>query len=392
MIGFSSGLNNAGSSNIFIGPYSGRRQTAANNVLLIDGVDRSSTANELIESLLYGTTHATAASQTLRINAQTEIGNTTTRQPLVVRGDLTVDGSTTLGDNAADITTINAEYTLPQVDGATGDIIATDGANTATFKTPTVDIPIVLTSYEPIPARASESNIHGAFIKLDDAASMDSVTPFNVADKGIGKVVIAIIAGADTVGDITITGTSVNRNTGATTGSDTSVITLTGVTTDSTTTDTNSNLVHAFTKAYITDKWFVGVVTISTSDVDISDMDIYHISFEQFNDQPSLILNTFDINLQTTATNAQFDAYLFDIHVTGDECDIESHADLHIGSGGETALVDEYWRLRRGGIDHPFNGTTDGIWVDLHYSTSPARIEDVTVKVWATCSQPLTLN
>jgi hypothetical protein len=120
-------------------------------------------------------------------------------------------------------------------------------------------------------------------------------------------------------------------------------------------------------------------------------MDIYHISFEQYNDHPSITLNTFDVNLLTTNVNAEFDAYLFDVHVTGDECNIDSHAGLHIGADGETALVNKYWRLRFGNIDHLLNGTTDGIWVDMHFSNSPAYIEDVTMKVWATCSQPLTL-
>jgi hypothetical protein len=121
-------------------------------------------------------------------------------------------------------------------------------------------------------------------------------------------------------------------------------------------------------------------------------MDLYHISFEQFNDQPSITLDTFDINLLTTSVNAEFDAYLFDIHVTGDECDIENHGSLHIGADGETALANKYWRLRQGNIDESLNGTTDGIWVDMHYSNSPAFIEDVTMKVWSTCSQPLTLT
>jgi hypothetical protein len=257
--------------------------------------------------------------------------------------------------------------------------------------TPSVDIPIVLTEYDAEPARASESNIHGAFIKLDDAASVSSGVPFVASAKGIGKIVIAIIAGADVLGDITVTGTSVDRDSGATTPNDTSVITLTGVTSDNSTTDLNGNSVHAFTKAYITDKWFVGVVTLSTTDVTISDMDIYHISFEQFNDQPSITLNTFDVNLLTTSVNAEFDAYLFDIHVTGDECDIENESSLHIGANGETALANQYWRLRRGNLNESLNGTTDGIWVDMHFSNSPAFVEDVTMKVWATCSQLLTL-
>ena len=121
-------------------------------------------------------------------------------------------------------------------------------------------------------------------------------------------------------------------------------------------------------------------------------MDLYHISFEQFNDRPSITLNTFDVNLLTTNVNAEFDAYLFDIHVTGDECIIENESGLHIGADGETALVNKYWRLRKGNINETINGTTDGIWIDMHYSNSPAYVEDVTMKLWVTSSQSLTLN
>ncbi len=286
----------------------------------------------------------------------------------------------------------NTVWTLPTDDGATCQFVKTNGSDVLSFATPTVGVPVALTEYDPLPARDSESNMHGAFVNIDEAASLSSGVPFVATAKGIGKVVIAIIAGSDVTGDITVTGTSVNRETGATTGSDTSVITLTGVTTDSSTTDSNGNIVHTFTKAYITDKWFTGAVTLSTTDVTITDMDIYHISFEQFNDNPTIVLNTFDVNLQTTNVNAEFDAYLFDVHVTGDECEIENHAALHVGADGETALVDKYWRLRRGNIGQALDGTTDGIWVDIHYSNSPAYVEDVTVKVWATCTVSIDLN
>lgn len=303
----------------------------------------------------------------------------------------TADGE--LDVNIISIPNLNSLSDVSAIGRSDSDILAwNNGGNTWDSKTPTVDIPIVLTEYDPEPARSSESNVHGAFVLLDDTESVSNGVPFVATAKGIGKVIIAVIAGTDVIGDITITGTSVNRDTGATTGSDTSVITLTGVTTDASTTDSNGNTVHDFNKAYITDKWFVGVVTITTADTNISDMDLYHISFEQFNDQPSITLNTFDVNLLTTSVNAEFDAYLFDIHVTGDECDIANHGSLHIGADGETALANKYWRLRQGNINQAIDGTTDGIWVDIHYSNSPAFVEDVTMKIWATQSQPLTLN
>ena len=50
----------------------------------------------------------------------------------------------------------------------------------------------------------------------------------------------------------------------------------------------------------------------------------------------------------------------------------------NIREGNYTEIDDD------GNIDDTVDGSTDGFWVDLHYSNSPAYIEDVTVKVWAT--------
>ncbi|KKL17328.1 hypothetical protein LCGC14_2486660, partial [marine sediment metagenome] len=60
-----------GSSNVFLGKDSGHNQTTNSNLLIIDNQDRSSAANEAIQSLIYGTFNATVASQILAINAGT---------------------------------------------------------------------------------------------------------------------------------------------------------------------------------------------------------------------------------------------------------------------------------------------------------------------------------
>ena len=260
----------------------------------------------------------------------------------------------------------------------------------------TVDVPVVLTMFDAVPSRASVSNWNGGLLLLDSGSAVSNGSPFVMTTKGSGKIILVINAGVDMVGDITATGTSVDRNTKAQTGSDTSVMTLTGVTTDSTTTDANGNSIPVFVKAYITDKWYTGVVTLSTTDTDISDMDIYHVSFEQFNDQPTIILDTFDANIFTTNVNAEFDAYLHTVHVTGDEVNVDNEADLHVGAVGgaeaQTAQANKYFRLRQGNIAEALDGTTDGFWVNVYYANSPVYVEDVTLKVWATCTRPIILN
>jgi len=275
-------------------------------------------------------------------------------------------------------------------------LVKTDASKTLVSTVATVDVPIAISMYDAEPARASETHWNGGLLKLDDAAAVNSGAPFNISTKGSGKILIVVNAGGDLVGDITLTGTSVDRNDQSQGGGATSVITLTGATTDNSVADDgNGNTVHLFTKAYITDKWFTGVVQITTADVAITDMDVYHVSFEQLNDSANITLNTFDANIFTANAAAEFDAYLFTIHVTGDECDVHNEAKLNIGTGTyatQAALANKYFRLREGNIADPLDGTTDGFWVDAHYSNSPAYVEDVTMKVWFTESVPLTLT
>ena len=263
----------------------------------------------------------------------------------------------------------------------------TDASKALVSKAINVDINYPISMYDAEPARGSETNWHGGLLGLATGQPLDSVPTDVVVTKGIGKILIVVNAGSDLAGDITITGTTVDRETGATTPADTDTITIDALTTDGTTTDSNGNTVHAFTGAYIGAKWFYGTVTLSTANLTLTDVDAYHVSFEQNNDNDNMTLNTFDANLFTTNVNAEFDAYLFGIRVTDDKCDLVLGSELHVGADGMTAIANKYERLRRGNINEPFDGTTDGWWVDVHYSNSPAYVEDVTITVWATKAQ-----
>jgi len=277
------------------------------------------------------------------------------------------------------------DVTVPNLAGAGTEIVTADSAGKLGIVTNQVSIPMSFESYDAEPARGSESNIHGALLSLATGQALNSVPTDLVVTKGIGKLVIVINAGSDFSGSITVTGTSVNRNTGATTGADTDTITVDALTTDTSTTDSNGNMLHAFSGAYITSKWFTGTVTLSTADLTLTDVDVWHCSFEQFNDIGALTLDTFDVNLLTTNANAEFDAYLYCLEVTGtDKCSITRCSSLNVGADGETAIANKYWRLRRGTIAKALDTSTDGVWVDIHYSNSPSYIEDMTMKVWAT--------
>ena len=256
----------------------------------------------------------------------------------------------------------------------------------------TVDIPITLQMYDAEPARGSETNWNGAFQSLITSQALDTSPTDITVSKGTGKFVTIINAGSVVTGTINVYGDSVNRDTGAITSADTDALTIDTLSTNSSTTDANSNVVHMYEDAYITSKWFTGTVVLSTPDLTLTDVDVYHVSFEQMNDKPNLTLNTFDASLFTSNVNAEFDAYLFTLHVTGDKCEIHNEGGLHVGNVGLPALASKYWRLRQGSINDAIDGTTDGLWVDVHYSNSPSYVEDVTVKVWLTQNTELTLS
>ena len=236
---------------------------------------------------------------------------------------------------------------------------------------------ICLSAYDAEPARVSESNIHGGINQLVTAGAVSSGASLAFTH-GVGKVFLVVNTATVGSGIVKVKGQVIDRNTGAE-ATGTSTITLSGTTTDASSLDANGNNVHSFVKAYITNKWFHGTCTVSTTIVDIQDMDIYHCSFEQFNDNKHLWLTTFDVNLLASHVNADFDAYLYTVVPDGSKLDITAVASLNLG----TPIADMYYRLRRGNLDIEMDGSKDGVFVDAHYSNSPAYIEDMTMKVWA---------
>ena len=236
---------------------------------------------------------------------------------------------------------------------------------------------ICISAYDPQPSRASESNIHGGILQLVNAGAVSSGASLTIT-QGCGKMFFVVNTAAVSTGNLVVKGNVVDRNTGVT-SSGTNTITVSGVTTDASTTDANGNPVHSFARAYLTSSWFCGSCTASSAVLDIQDIDVWHVSFEQFNDSPDLWLTTFDVNLYATATSGKFDAYLYALIKNESEIEITAAASINLG----TPIANRYYRLRRGGIDVSMDGTKDGVFVDAHYANTPANIEDVSIKVWA---------
>ena len=229
--------------------------------------------------------------------------------------------------------------------------------------------------------RSEDVQFCGGIDSLVTADTISSGTPIVLGAKGPGKLFIVANAGTDTEGFITATGTSVNRNTGVETGSDTDVIKISGLTTDSGSTDADGNDIHGFSNASITSKWFTGAVTLSTTDVNLSDVDVWHVSFEQLNDQQFLELQTLDANLLTTNANAEFHAHLYTIKVKDGTCTITNVASLEIDGGD--GLANKFWRLRRGNLGLSLDGRSDGFWVDVYMGPiASTYISDLGLKVW----------
>jgi hypothetical protein len=217
--------------------------------------------------------------------------------------------------------------------------------------------------YMTTKTRNAEDALHGGLQAISTANALSSGSPINDTI-GLGKVLISIIAGSDTAGTITVTGTSVDRETGAETGSDTDTLTIAGVTTDGSSTDANGVATHSFTNAYITSKWFRGAVAISTTDVNLSDVDVYSVAFEQANDQTEFSIDTLDISAFATNSSAWISAHLYSLEVTGDTCNITAEADAVIQTANINA--NKWYRLRRGNIAKTLDGSTDGFWCDLN--------------------------
>ncbi len=389
ILGSNAGLiMTTGKRNIFIGYKAGSTQLTNTDLLIIDQTARANPATELTDAIIYGVMNPTVANQTLRLNASVGINVTPTANMtgLAIESGLLTLKETTTPTADTDYGKIynKSDNRLYWQTGAGTELTIHDSNDT-------VDIPINITMYDAAPAFGALTQFNGGIEMLSEADTLSNGDDITITN-GIGKIVIVVIASNDAIGDITLTGDTVDRNTGAVSVADTDVITLSGNSTDNSTTDSNGNTCYEIDDMYITSKWFTGSITISTTEVDLTDVDVYHVSFEQFNDEPDMTINTFDANIFTTNVNAEFDAYLHTLHVeSANKGRIDCESELHVGADGETAIADRHFRLRKGNINEPIDGSTDGFWIDVYYANSPSYVEDVTLKVWATKTQSITL-
>jgi hypothetical protein len=254
----------------------------------------------------------------------------------------------------------------------------------------TTEHPVLIPFDFPLNNKTDLNSIHGSLLinNSEDGIILNSGQDI-IGDGGISKVMAVVLAGTDLVGGVTITGVSVDRNTGVETPADTEVLNINGLTTDTSSTDSNGNIIHGYSNAYLSSKWWKGTLTFSTTDLDLTEIRFAQLSFEQFNDTPDITLNSFDTNYIISNTTAVMDTYLYTVKVAGSIVEIEQVASLNHESG---EFVGSSFRKRIGNINEELDGTTDGIFIDLFLDpTNQQYFSSFTMKVWATQTQTVTI-
>ena len=248
--------------------------------------------------------------------------------------------------------------------------------------------PISLEVYLDENTKNANEWIHWWIVSISSANLLNSSTP--ISDTiWQSKIMIVVNAWTDTVWQISVTWDTIDRNSQVVTSSDVNVITIDWLSSDSSSTDSNWNWIHGFAWAYITSNWFMWNVTIDTVNVDFSDVDIYQISFEQFNDTSELTLDSFDTTFTVTNWNAYIDEYLYSVFVSWWKVTVSSEASHHLSQADSVAWT--YYRLRASDINKPLNWTTDWVFQDTFFwPSSLSYFEWYTSKIWANTETTIT--
>lgn len=206
-----------------------------------------------------------------------------------------------------------------------------------------------LNTYTDSISKATLNELHGGLDAVVTGGVLTTIAPINTT-VGLSRVLLVVNGGGDTSGQITLTGTSVDRDTGTETGSDTEVIEIDGVTTDGSTAGTELATLYSFTDAYISAKWWKGALTLSTATpfVALSDLDVYSIAFEQFNSSNGVTVHSIDNTLYAESVASDFELQAYKVQPTGTPtaagCDV-----LQVTNMLQTSpSLNLFYRLRRG--------------------------------------------
>ncbi len=235
-------------------------------------------------------------------------------------------------------------------------------------------------------SRSDVHSLHGGAIHAVVGGTLSVGNDINLTN-GVSRVMLALIAGTDFVGSITVSGTTVDRNTGVETPADSEIFTIDSLTTDASTVGSAGEPVHELVNAYLTAKWFKGAVIISTTNVDISNIDVYQVTFEQFDDHQNVQIDSFDIHFTVTNTAAFFTGHLYTVVQTGGgKADVTPIANLEL-LVGDSVLAP--YRLRKGELNIQLSGLTSGIFIDLFFKPdNQTYFDSIACKAWARTIAP----
>ena len=224
------------------------------------------------------------------------------------------------------------------------------------------------------------NDIHGGVNEVVNAGILDSVNPINTT-VGISRVGVAVVAGSDLVGTIVVTGTTVDRDTGAETGADTELLTVTAISTNTSANDVMGNLVYGYSGLYTTTKWFKGAIVLSTTNLTLTDIDVMQLTFEQFEAHSNVTISSMDATFRITNTAAYYATYLYSIKKSNGTYAITKEAEILLPVGESEVGA---YRMRRGNLEVALDGTTDGVFFDIFFKPDAQQyFESYVQKIWA---------
>lgn len=234
-------------------------------------------------------------------------------------------------------------------------------------------------------AKSDNESLHGGLNELLVAQVLSAGNPINI-ENGISRIMISVLAGSDINGTLTIIGDTIDRDTGEVTVADTESIVVNALTLDNSTIDPVGQHIHTFVGAYVTSKWFRNSCVISTTDLDLSDVDVFQLVFEQLNDHIDMKLITFDITFSVTNTAASFAGHLYTIisDLATNKVDVSLVSDLELLVANSEV---GFYRLRQSGaaagLDIDLDGRKDGVFMDLFFKPDNQQYFDgIAVKIW----------
>lgn len=241
------------------------------------------------------------------------------------------------------------------------------------------------------PSRDTVMSLGGGIYALGAGGSISSGSPLTV-DPGRSHIALVVNTAPDYIGSLTFTGTIVDPNTGiAASGSEDITISAATLTTDASTTDAGGNTVYNLQSVVVTESVFAGSVDISTSDMNITDVDAYAIMWTKRRNLATTVygLDSVEFLGWPNATSARM--YLHTYTVTrvggGRIFNIASVVDFQ-QSSAPTAARPYYFRAEPTGTVS-LQSNVDGVFTQLQLDPTTPAWDDIEVAL--TFTKPLTV-